>query len=66
MRRPRTSQTQESPPTMNAISPNPVRAALRITINPTSNADRFGYQLTVPSMNGGTGVSVASVAVSLV
>jgi hypothetical protein len=39
---------------------------LRITINPTSNADRFGYLLTVPSMNGGTGVSVASVAVSLV
>jgi hypothetical protein len=39
---------------------------LRITINPDNNSDRFGYRLTIPSMNGGTGVSVASVTVSLV
>jgi len=39
---------------------------LRITFNPTSDTDRIGYTIRIPSMAGGTGSSVTSIVASLV
>ena len=39
---------------------------LRITFNPTSDTDRIGYTIRIPSMSGGTGTSVTSIVATLV
>jgi hypothetical protein len=45
---------------------SPANYTLRITIDPTSGTDRYGYYLTIPTMAGGTASTVESVTVSLV
>jgi hypothetical protein len=39
---------------------------LRITFNPTSDTDVIGYTIRIPTMRGGTGTSVTSIAATLV
>lgn len=45
---------------------SPANYTLRITIDPTSGTDRYGYYLTIPTSAGGTGTPVTTVTVSLV
>jgi hypothetical protein len=39
---------------------------LRITFDPTSQTDRIGYSIRIPTMQGGTGTSVSSISATLV
>ena len=39
---------------------------LRITFNPTNDTDVIGYTIRIPTMRGGTGTSVTSIAATLV
>jgi hypothetical protein len=39
---------------------------LRITFNPTNNTDIIGYQIRIPSITGGTGATIASIAATIV
>jgi hypothetical protein len=39
---------------------------LQITFNPTSDTDRIGYTIRIPTMRGGTATSVSSIAATLV
>jgi hypothetical protein len=39
---------------------------LRITFDPTSQTDRIGYTIRIPTMSGGTGTSVSSISATLV
>lgn len=39
---------------------------LRITFDPTSQTDRIGYTIRIPTMSGGTGTSVTSISATLV